>query len=118
MAKESRYLFLASMDVEPAKEDIFNEVYEAEHIPYLTEVPGVLSVARFVAGPVTMLIAGERRTVQVEGQPKHTAMYHLESPEVLTSPEWGEAVERGRWPENVRPYTLNRRHVLMERTYP
>ena len=45
-------------------------------------------------------------------------MYELDSPEVLTSAEWGEAVERGRWPEQVRPYTKNRRHVLLKLTYP
>ena len=34
------------------------------------------------------------------------------SPEVLKSPEWADAVEQGRWPSEVRPYTSNRRHVL------
>jgi hypothetical protein len=31
----SKYLFVASMDVDPAKEDVFNEVYGTEHIPNL-----------------------------------------------------------------------------------
>ena len=45
-------------------------------------------------------------------------MYEIESPEVLSSPAWGEAVELGRWPEQVRPYTTNRRHTLLRLTYP
>ncbi|MCH7796137.1 MAG: hypothetical protein IH900_13510, partial [Proteobacteria bacterium] len=40
------YLFIASMDVEPDKEALFNEVYDTEHVPNLLKVPGVLSVTR------------------------------------------------------------------------
>ena len=36
----TRYVFIASMDVDPEKEDLFNEVYDTEHAPgganYLT----------------------------------------------------------------------------------
>ena len=42
----SRYLFTASMDVDPAKDALFNEVYDKEHVPSLLEVPGVIAVAR------------------------------------------------------------------------
>jgi hypothetical protein len=31
---------------------------------------------------------------------------------VLVSPEWAKAVEAGRWPTQVRPFTRNRRHTL------
>ena len=31
---QTKYLFTARMDVEPEKEDLFNEVYDEEHIPY------------------------------------------------------------------------------------
>ncbi len=44
MPLQSRYLFSASMDVQPDKEDVFNEVYEKEHVPMLIEVPGVISI--------------------------------------------------------------------------
>ena len=30
----------------------------------------------------------------------------------MKSAAWAEAVERGRWPSEVRPYTRNRRHSL------
>ena len=86
------------MDVDPAHEGLFNEVYDTEHVPALMEVPGVLSVARCKTQELTMVIGGERRTVVVEDEPVYSAQYEIESPEVLTSDGWGEAVERGRWP--------------------
>jgi hypothetical protein len=35
MPIKSKYLFVASMDVDPAKEALFNEVYDTEHVPNL-----------------------------------------------------------------------------------
>ena len=115
MAIKSEHLFIASMDVDPDKEALFNEVYDREHIPNISQVPGVLSVARLVQQELIFLIGGEKKIVRIENEPKYTALYELESPEVLTSEAWGKAVELGRWPEEVRPYTRNRRHVLMKR---
>ena len=33
----SKYLFVASMDVDPSKEALFNEVYDTEHCPELEQ---------------------------------------------------------------------------------
>ncbi len=106
------YLFYASMDVAPDKEALFNQVYDQEHVPNLMQVPGVVSVTRLRAEPLTVRIGGERRTIVAEGEPAYTAIYEIESPEVLVSDEWAAAVEAGRWPTEVRPHTSNRRHVL------
>ena len=114
MPFQTRYLFTASMDVEPEKEAIFNEVYEAEHIPILMEVPGVLSVARLMSQEMTLVVGGQRRKVVVENEPRYSVLYEIEGPEVLTSEAWGQAVDQGRWPHDVRPYTTNRRHVLRQ----
>ena len=118
MAPRSKYLFIASMDVDAAKEALFNEVYDTEHCPSLSKVAGVGEITRFEAESFQFLIGGEVRTVTPEGQPRFHAVYEVEGPEVLSSPEWGEAVELGRWPEQVRPYTTNRRHTLLRLTYP
>ena len=32
MPGKAKYLFIASMDVEPEKEALFNEVYDTEHV--------------------------------------------------------------------------------------
>ena len=115
---KSKYLFIASMDVEPAKEALFNEVYNTEHCPELGKVAGVGDIRRYETQPFQVVIGGETRTVSPDGQPRFHAVYEIESPEILTSTAWGEAVELGRWPEQVRPYTTNRRHTLLRLTYP
>ena len=112
MPGKAKYLFIASMDVEPEKEALFNEVYDKEHVPMLLKVPGVLSVRRALSVPLTMSIGGEKRAIVAEGEPRYSAYYELESAEVLTSDAWAKAVEAGRWPSQVRPHTRNRRHVL------
>ena len=118
MPIQSRYLFIASMDVDPERETRFNEVYNAEHCPLLARVPGVLSVARFETQELVISMGGETRKIVAAHEPKHHALYELESPETLTSAAWSAAVDAGSWPEQVRPYTRNRRHTLLKLTYP
>jgi hypothetical protein len=115
MPLQSRYLFTAAMDVQPDKEKVFHEVYDQEHVPMLLEVPGVISVARFKTEELTMIMGGQRRTIVVENEPRWSALYELESPDVLTSAAWARAVDQGRWPDHVRPFTSNRRHTLRRR---
>jgi hypothetical protein len=112
MHPKTRYVFIASMDVDADREAVFNEVYDTEHIPLLLQVPGVLAVTRATTEPLQMFIAGERKTVVAEGEPRYSAIYELESAAVLTSDAWANAVDQGRWPSEVRPYTRNRRHLL------
>jgi hypothetical protein len=109
---KARYLFIVSMDVEAGKDAVFNEVYDNEHVPNLLKVPGVLSAVRMTTEPLTLMLGGERKTIVAEGEPRYTAIYELESAEVLLSDAWAQAAEKGRWPAEVRPYTRNRRHVL------
>ena len=111
----SRYLFTASMDVEAAKEALFNEVYDREHVPTILKVPGVVSALRFKRRPLEMIIGGERKKIVIESEPTYAALYELESPAVLVSPEFAKAVELGRWPGEVRPFTKNRKHFMWER---
>src|SRR5262245_22850897 len=115
MSLQSRYLFTAAMDVEPAKEALFHEVYDKEHVPSLLQAPGVIAVARLKLEPLTMSIGGEKKTIVFENEPRFSAIYEVESPDVLVSAAWAKAVEAGRWPAEVRPYTKNRRHTLFSR---
>jgi len=109
----SRYLFQVSMDVQPEKEALFNEVYDTEHVPYLMEVPGVVSVQRARSVAFRVSIGGEVKEVPA-AVPHYTALYTIESPGVLASDAWAAAVERGRWGPQVRPHTFNRQHALFE----
>ena len=113
MPIDARYLFIASMDVEADKEAIFNEVYDTEHIPNLLRVPGVRSVSRLKGEPFAVSIGGAVNQVSHKG-PVYSALYELDSPDVLVSPQWASAVEAGRWPSEVRPYTRNRQHALFK----
>jgi len=96
MASKARYIFIASMDVDPEKEDLFNEVYDTEHVPLLLKVPGVLSAKRYKTEPLTVFVRGATQTVVAEGEPLYSAVYEIESPEVLVSDAWAKAVDKGR----------------------
>jgi len=80
------------------------------------KVPGVLSITRTVMAPLTLALGGETKTIVAENEPKHTAIYEIDSPDVLVSAEWAQACEKGRWASDVRPFTSNRRHVLRKVT--
>jgi hypothetical protein len=108
----TKYLFIVSMDVTKDKEALFNEVYDAEHVPLLLKVPGVKAVTRLKTEPAAFNIGGERKVLDGAGHANYVAIYELESPAVLLSKEWAEAGEKGRWPKEVRPYTSNRSHVV------
>jgi hypothetical protein len=110
MPIKSKYLFIASMDVDPDKEALFNEVYDTEHVPNLRKVPGVQSISRVEGEPFSIMLGGEEKKMEHTGA-RHSAVYEIDGPHVLMSPEWGKAVEEGRWP-SVRPFTRNRRHTL------
>lgn len=111
-----KWIFAASMDVDPAHEELFNEIYEREHVPHLLAVRGVRAIARFRReDTVAISIGGKVRDLRFASEPRYSALYEIDSPEVLRSDEWAVAVERGRWAAEVRPFTSNRRHVLLRR---
>jgi hypothetical protein len=114
----ARYIFIASLDVDPDKEALFNELYDSEHVPLLLEVPGVLSARRCKAVQGSMAIGGRIVPLLAEGEPNYSAIYELESADVLTSAAWAKAVDAGRWPAEIRPYIRARRHVLKKLIHP
>ena len=57
----SKYLFIASMDVDPDREAVFNDVYNTEHCPLLNQVPGVQAVTRYETQRLIMAMGGEVR---------------------------------------------------------
>jgi hypothetical protein len=112
MPATEKWIFTAAMDVDPEKEALFNEVYDQEHVPHLRRVPGVISVKRAVLDTLRITMGGETKTADTQGVPRYVCILELESPDVLTSAEWAKAVDAGRWPTQVRPFTRNRRHTL------
>lgn len=109
------FLMVAGMDVRPEHEDLFNDVYDTEHVPYLAAVPGVQFAVRYSGRALDMAIGGRTQRLGDGTEPRFYVVYGLSGPEVLVSDAWGRAVEAGRWPELVRPHTTNRRHILLQR---
>jgi hypothetical protein len=100
------------MDVDPDKLNIFNEVYDNEHVPMLKKVPGVVDIYRLSLELLKLSMGGSVQEIVTEGEPNFSAYYWIHNPDILTSAAWGDAIEEGRWPKYVRPFTKNRRHVL------
>jgi len=117
MTIKSHFIVVASMDVDPQYEDLFNEVYDTEHIPHLLAVPGVHNVTRWKGRPFDLAIGGSVKQLP-EPTPVYTAIYELDSPDVMRSPEWAKAVEKGRWSRQVRPFTRNRVHAMYQSCEP
>ena len=83
-----------------------------EHVPNLLKVPGVQAASRIKAEPAFRFnIAGEEKEISHQGA-TYCAIYEIDGPQVLLSPEWARAGEAGRSPGQVRPFTRNRRHAL------
>ena len=111
MPIKGKWIFTASMDVDPDKEALFNEVYDTEHVPHLLKVPGVVSIARAKADTLRVMMGGEMKAAEPSG-PRYSCIVELDSPDVLTSEAWSKAVDAGRWASQVRPFTRNRHHTL------
>jgi hypothetical protein len=116
MPVAGKWIFTAAMDVDPDKEALFNEVYDKEHVPHLRTVPGVISVTRATLDTLRITMGGETKTADTRGVPRYACILELESPDVLTSAAWVQAVDAGRWPTHVRPFTRNRQHTLYKVT--
>jgi hypothetical protein len=85
------YIYIAALSIGPDREALFNEVYDAEHVPELGRVPGVTRITRF-------------RRVQPESGGAYLAVYELDHPDVPQGDAWNTARDVGRWPTEVRPY--------------
>lgn len=83
-------LLVASMNVDPAAEPEFNEWYNAEHLPQLAAVPGVLCARRFASS-------------EADRERQYLALYHLTGPDVARSDAWKKAANTP-WTERIRPH--------------
>ena len=110
---KSKYVFIVSMNVHNKYEELFNNVYDEEHIPYLLKVPGVNKVTRGKGIPFSFSIAGKIKKMDAPNQ-KFVAIYEIDNPEVVQSSEWSIAVEKGRWGTEVRQHTYERTHFMYE----
>ena len=98
------HLFVVQLDIPAADEAEFNRIYDTEHFPMLSKVPGVRSAARYRL---------ERSTVP--GMERYLTIYELDSPAVLESEAWEKAGAYGDWAAKIRPKLTSRQHSVFER---
>lgn len=91
----AKFLFLTRMFVDKGKkeEDEFNGWYWEEHIPVLTQVPGVLSARRY-----------QRTPTHYPDAPKYMAIYELESSGVIEGNEWNSWAYSSEWAKRTKPH--------------
>jgi hypothetical protein len=100
----AEYIYLVQMDVPAEKEADFNRIYDTQHVPELSKVPGVRRVTRYLL-----------ESADVDGVAKYAAIYEMDAPDIPQSAAWNEASDRGDWASQIRPYTTNRSHLTMKR---
>lgn len=98
------YIYLVQMDVPAEKEADFNRIYDTQHVPELSKVPGVHRVTRYLL-----------ESADVDGVAKYAAIYEIDSPDLPQSDAWKAASDRGDWAPQIRPFTTNRSHLTMKR---
>ena len=98
------HIFVVQLDIPADCEAEFNRVYDTEHFPMLSKVPGVRSAARYRL---------DRSTVP--GMERYLTIYELDSPAVLESEAWEKAGAYGDWAAKIRPRLTSRQHSVFER---
>ncbi|HEY4040275.1 MAG TPA: hypothetical protein VGM32_00355 [Rhodopila sp.] len=83
-------LLVASMNIDPATDPEFNEWYNAEHLPQLGAVAGVLAARRY-------------RATDTGSERRYLALYHLRDGTVSRSDAWAKAANTP-WTERMRPH--------------
>jgi hypothetical protein len=107
---DARALMLRGLSVESGHEKDLDDWYDAEHLPNLSRVKGVLRARRYKLN---------HEASNLKGNPPHyMAVYELEQRAVLDTKEWQLAVETP-WTNRVRPFFRDPslRNVY-ERIYP
>ena len=91
------HIFAVQFEIPAEHEAEFNRVYDTEHFPTLSKVPGVRSAARYRLEHST-----------VPGMQRYLTVYELDSPDVLKSAAWEKAGAYGDWATKIRPLLTSR----------
>ena len=90
------------IDVDPQHKEGFNRCYNEEHLPERLACPGSLN---------------GRWLVAVAGEPKHLALYYLESPEVLRSEAHKKIYGPSGWSQRISKHFIRSiRNVYLKTT--
>ncbi|MBV9826915.1 MAG: hypothetical protein JO001_14740 [Alphaproteobacteria bacterium] len=97
------YLYYVQMDIPATHDAELNRVYDTQHVPMLSKVPGVHRVTRY------RLEQSNDSRMQ-----KYLAIYEIDSPSVVESAAWDAASAEGDWAEKIRPHTTSRHHTFFK----
>src|SRR3954451_17846352 len=89
-ARMAEYIYLVQMDVPAEKEADFNRIYDTQHVPELSKVPGVRRVTRY-----------RLESADVDGIAKYAAIYELDAPDIPASEAWKAASDLGDWAQQI-----------------
>ena len=92
-------LLISSLNVPEGYDDEFNAWCSTEHLPRLSQVPGVLAARRYTT------------TVGVQ---RYVNVYHLASPEIQVSEAWKAAADTP-WSSRLRPHFQDKFRVVAGR---
>jgi hypothetical protein len=98
------YIYMVQMDIPEAMDAELNRIYDTEHVPALSKVPGVHKVTRY------RLEQSNDSRMQ-----KYLAIYEIDSPAVVDSKEWEVAGAWGDWATKIRPHTTSRHHSFFKK---
>ena len=87
------YIYTVQMNIPCELESEFNRLYDAEHLPSLSSVPGCHKVTRY------RLEKSEDPKMQ-----KYLTIYEIDSPAIVESEAWRKAREYGQWMTRIRPH--------------
>ncbi|MGD9616785.1 MAG: hypothetical protein AB7H90_17695 [Alphaproteobacteria bacterium] len=97
------YIYFVQIDIPDALDAELNRIYDTEHVPMLSKVPGVRRIARY-----------RRDHSNDTRMQKYLAIYEIDSPDVVASRDWEEASAWGDWAGKIRPHTTSRHHSFFE----
>ena len=98
------YIYVVQMNIPAAHEAEFNRIYDTEHVPMLSKVPGVHKVSRY-----------RLAKTNAPSMQKYLAVYEIDSPAIVDSKEWEVAGAWGDWATKIRPHTTSRHHSFFEK---
>jgi hypothetical protein len=93
-------LIISAMDVDACAEEEFNDWYNTEHMPVLSNLPGMLTARRFRAH---------------HGRPSYIALYHVSDLSIYAKSSW-TAVNETPWTKRMRRYQHDRTYFMFVRT--
>ena len=98
------YIYMVQLDVADEADADFNRIYDAEHMPALTQVAGCSGARRYKLASST-----EDKTQ------RYVAIYEIDSPDLPKGDAWQAAASTGEWPIKVKPYVRNAQRHIFER---